>query len=137
MTKKLPWRCTSAKQAKDKAEIYNSREWKELRIAKLQAQPLCEQCIKDGQAAGVPGGWIRAATCVHHIVPIELAKTKEEMRRLALECGLQGLMSLCQECHARIHKEMGSNTRRIVRERAAARQERWADDLINKFTTPK
>ena len=67
-------------------------------------------------------------------MPIELAKTKEEMRRLALECGLSGLMSLCQECHARIHKEMGSNTRRIVRERAAARQERWADDLITKFT---
>jgi len=123
----------SDKVAKDKQNIYNSREWKELRIMKLRATPLCEQCIKDGEAVGIPGGYIRSATCVHHIVPIETAKTKEEMKRLAFD--QHNLMALCQSCHARIHKEMGSNTAKIVRQRAEARQDRWADNLIQRFTT--
>ena len=135
MAKKLSYRCNNERQQKDKAAIYNSREWKELRIMKLRANPLCEQCIKDGEAVGIPGGYIRSATCVHHIVPIETAKTKEEMRRLALDCGLNGLMALCQSCHAKIHKQLGSNTAKIVRQRAEARQDRWADNLIQRFTT--
>ena len=133
MSKKRNWRGVSDKVAKDKQEIYNSREWKELRIQKLRVNPLCEQCIKDGEAIGIPGGYIRSATCVHHIVPIETAKTKDEMRRLAIDCGLQGLKSLCFACHARIHKELGSNTAKIVRQRAEARQDRWADNLRSKF----
>lgn len=120
------WRARNARQAKDKAEIYNSREWQELRIAKLRStNGLCEVCQREGI--------VTAARCVHHIVPIETANTKEEMRRLALDCGLSGLQSLCYPCHARIHKEMGSNTRRMVAERAKARQDRWADGLMNKF----
>ena len=131
--KRLPWRCKNQQQAKDKATIYNSREWKELRTMKLRANPLCEQCIKDGEAVGIPGGYVRSATCVHHIVPIETARTKDEMKRLAIDCGLQGLKALCFACHARIHKELGSNTAKIVRQRAEARQDRWADNLMSKF----
>ena len=120
------WRAWNAKQAKDKADIYNSREWHELRVLKLQANPLCEMCQADGD--------VTAATCVHHRVPIETATTKEEMRRLALDCGLSGLQSLCYACHAKVHKELGSNTRKIVKQRAQARQERWADGLTTRFT---
>jgi hypothetical protein len=138
MNKKRNWRGVSDKVAKDKADIYNSREWKELRIAKLRStNGLCEQCIKDGEAAGIPGGYIRSATCVHHVVPIETARTKDEMRRLALDCGLNGLMSPCQSCHAKIHKELGSNTAKIVHQRAEARQDRWADNLMQRFTNKK
>ena len=133
--KRRNWRGVSDKVAKDKQEIYNSREWKELRIAKLRANPLCEQCIKDGDAVGIPGGYVRSATCVHHIVPIETAKTKDEMKRLAFD--EHNLMALCFACHARIHKELGSNTAKIVRARAEARQDRWADNLMQRFTTPK
>ena len=135
MSKKRNWRGVSDKVAKDKQEIYNSREWKELRIQKLRVNPLCEQCIKDGEAIGIPGGYIRSATCVHHIVPIETAKTKDEMRRLAFDAN--NLRSLCFACHARIHKELGSNTAKIVRQRAEARQDRWADNLMQRFMTPK
>ena len=133
--KRLPWRCKNQQQAKDKATIYNSREWKELRRAKLREQPLCEKCIKDGEAVGIPGGYIRSATCVHHIVPIETAKTKDEMKRLA--CDAHNLMALCQSCHARIHKELGSNTAKVVKARAEARQDRWADNLMSRFVIPK
>ena len=131
MNKKRNWRGVSDKVAKDKQEIYNSREWKELTILKKRANPLCEQCIKDGEAVGIPGGYIRSATCVHHIIPIETARTKDEMRRLAFDWN--NLMSLCKSCHARIHKELGSNTAKIVRQRAEARQDRWADNLMSKF----
>ena len=122
----MSWRARSQKQRKDKQDIYNSREWQELRIAKLRANPLCEECMKQGIAT--------SARCVHHVVPIETARTKDEMKRLAIDCGLQGLKSLCFACHARIHKEMGSNTAKIVRQRAEARQDRWADGLISRFT---
>ena len=125
MNKKRYWRGVSAKVAKDKAIIYNSKEWQQLRIEKLRANPLCEECMKEGI--------VTSARCVHHVVPIETARTKDEMKRLAIDCGLQGLKSLCFACHARIHKEMGSNTAKIVRQRAEARQDRWADNLMSKF----
>ena len=137
MRKKKPtsWRCKSVQQQKDKNEIYQSREWKQLTILKKRANPLCEQCIKDGEAIGIPGGYVKSVECVHHIIPIETARTKEEMRRLAFDWN--NLMSLCKSCHARIHKEMGSNTAKIVRQRAEARQDRGADGLMSKFVIPK
>lgn len=132
--KRLAWRCRNIQQQKDKAEIYNSREWKQLRAEKLRANPLCEMCIREGEAKGIKGGYITAATCVHHIEPIETATTKEQMRRMAF-VPLNRLMSLCQACHAKVHKELGSNTRRVVAERAEARQARWKDGLLNRFTS--
>ena len=124
MNKKRNWRGVSDKVAKDKREIYNSREWQELRIAKLRStNGLCEECLKQGI--------ITAARCVHHIVPIETARTKDEMKRLAFD--VNNLRALCFACHVRIHKEMGSNTAKIVRQRAEARQDRWADNLMSKF----
>ena len=125
------WRGVSDKVAKDKSEIYNSKEWKELTILKKRVNPLCEQCIKDGEAIGIPGGYVKSVECVHHIIPIETARTKDEMKRLAFDWN--NLMSLCKSCHARIHKELGSNTAKIVRQRAEARQDRWADNLMSKF----
>ena len=128
MSKRRYWRGVSAKVAKDKAEIYNSREWKELRIAKLRStNGLCEECQKQGI--------MTSARCVHHIVPIETARTKDEMKRLAFD--VNNLRALCFACHARIHKELGSNTAKIVRQRAGARQDRWADNLMQRFVTQK
>ena len=126
MNKKRNWRGVSDKVAKDKQEIYNSREWHELRAAKLRStNGLCEECLKEGI--------VTSARCVHHVVPIETARTKDEMKRLAFD--EHNLMALCFACHARIHKEMGSNTAKIVRQRAEARQDRWADKLMSKFVT--
>jgi 5-methylcytosine-specific restriction protein A len=127
MNKKRYWRGVSAKVAKDKAIIYNSKEWQELRIEKLRANPLCEECMKEGI--------VTSARCVHHVVPIETARTKDEMKRLAFD--VNNLLALCFACHARIHKELGSNTAKIVRQRAEARQDRWADNLMSRFVIPK
>ena len=122
--KKRNWRGVSDKVAKDKREIYNSREWHDLRAAKLRStNGLCEECLKEGI--------VTSARCVHHVVPIETARTKDEMKRLAFDP--HNLTALCFACHARIHKELGSNTAKIVRQRAEARQDRWADKLMSKF----
>ena len=125
MSGKKYWRGVSAKVAKDKQDIYNSREWQELRIAKLRStNGLCEECLKRGVT--------NPARCVHHIVPIETARTKDEMKRLAFDAN--NLRALCFACHARIHKELGSNTAKIVKQRAEARQDRWKDNLMQRFT---
>lgn len=121
--KRLPWRCKTPKQAKDKADIYNSKEWRDLRIAKLQANPLCEKCIEDGERAGVRGGYIRSAEVVHHIHPIEDSSTMDEMRRWAFMWS--NLQSLCRQCHAAIHNQKGYHTKAKVTERREQGFERW------------
>ena len=126
--KRLPWRCKSVKQAKDKATIYNSREWKNIRIWQLKRQPLCERHLyKEGRYV--------SAHCVHHITPIETAATMEEMKRLAFNPA--NLMSLCDECHHKIHEEMRSFDPANVKARAEARQARWADNIVNRFINNK
>ena len=107
--------------------IYNSREWKALRLLKLQQNPLCEMHYAKGK------GKIVSAHCVHHIVPIETAKTMDEMRRLAFDP--KNLQSLCDECHAKIHKEMGKGTKELRMERAQARNDRWRDRLFASLRT--
>ena len=91
----MSWRCKNERQRKDKAEIYNSREWKELRARKLTVDPLCEECKRQG--------YITSAHAVHHRHPIEDSSSKEEMRRWAFDWN--NLVSVCDACHARIHKE--------------------------------
>ena len=123
--KRLPWRCANEKQAKDKATIYNSREWQELRALKLNSQRLCERCLSQGRFV--------EAHVVHHIIPIETAHTLEEMKRLAIDCGLDGLQSLCDQCHNDIHNDAGYHTREAVQQRAKDRQERWQDKVMKRF----
>ena len=125
MSKKLPtsWRCRNAKQQKDKAEIYNSREWRELRILKLRANPLCEVCEREGI--------VTSAHAVHHRHPIEDSTSKAEMRKWAFMW--DNLVSVCDACHAKIHKEERSHSKEAVKARAEQRHERWKDNLISKF----
>ena len=125
MANKLSWRCANSQQQKDKMTIYNSREWKALRLLKLQQNPLCEMHYAKGK--------IVSSHCVHHLVPIETAKTMDEMRRLAFDP--KNLQSLCDECHAKIHKEMGKGTKELRMERAQARNDRWRDRLFASLRT--
>ena len=123
--KKKPtsWRCRTPKQQKDKAEIYNSREWRELRIQKLRANPLCEVCEREGI--------VTAAHAVHHRHPIEDSTSKAEMRKWAYMW--ENLVSVCDTCHAKIHKEQGKGTRALAKQRAEQRHERWKDGLMQRF----
>ena len=126
--KRLPWRCKNLKQAKDKMAIYNSKEWHELREAKLAANPLCELCIEEGQRHGIKRGYVRAARLVHHIHPIEESTTMEEMKHWAFLWS--NLQSLCFECHNRIHNQKGYHTKPAVKERSKQSFERWKEKII-------
>ena len=121
--KRLAWRCRDIQQQRDKADIYNSKEWKQLREAKLQQQPLCEMCQEEGRKQGVRRGYVRSATCVHHIVPIETATTMAEMRQLAFDWN--NLQSLCRRHHHMVHNDAGYHKPDVVKQRKESAFERW------------
>lgn len=62
---------------------YNTQRWKRLRLSKLQAQPLCEQCRQDGITT--------PANVVDHVQPIRHGGDPFP--------ALDGLASLCASCH--------------------------------------
>lgn len=108
--------------------LLNSKRWQEVkRIVWQRTNGLCEECMKQGI--------VRAGVDCHHIVPVETATTPQEMERLCFD--VNNVRLLCIACHSAIHKGMGKGTRKLAIERAKQRQDRWADGLMNRFTTAK
>ena len=64
-----------------------------------------------------------AATCVHHLVPVESSGDMRQMRQLAFQ--YSNLQSLCYACHAEIHKAEHSHMVGKHKERMQQRLERW------------
>lgn len=100
-------------------QLMNSREWRRLRAAKLEANPLCERHLKDGK--------IVAASVVHHVVEVESGHSESECRALAYSWA--NLQSLCRECHAEIHKASGYHTGKAHQQREQDRLEQWKSQL--------
>lgn len=98
-------------------QLLNAKEWRELRAAKLAANPLCERCLKEG--------YYTAASCIHHITPVETGRTDEECRQLAYSWS--NLQALCHRCHAEIHKEERSHSRVQHQQRAKERLQQWIE----------
>ena len=108
--------------------LLNSKRWQEVkRIVWQRTNGLCEDCMKQGI--------VRAGVDCHHIVPVETATTPQEMERLCFD--VNNVRLLCIACHSAIHKGMGKGTRKLAIERAKQRQDRWAEGLMNRFTTAK
>lgn len=74
-------------------ECYNTSRWRKLRESQLMEHPLCEECMKSGK--------VTPATEVHHIQEISQAGSRLEAMDIAFDSN--NLMSLCEECHQRIH----------------------------------
>lgn len=89
----------------DYQKLLNSKRWKQLRIAYLREHPLCEECLSNDK--------ISSAIDVHHKVPVESAKTFEEMERLAYD--VHNLQALCIPCHCEVHRQMRSHTWQMIR----------------------
>ena len=104
-------------------QLMNSREWRELRIRKLQSDPLCQLCMANGKVV--------SARCIHHILPIEATRSEAEARRRAFDWN--NLQSLCYQCHADIHKAERSHSKEVVKQRNDERLSRWADSLEKRF----
>lgn len=111
-----------AYHGEDYNRLINCTKWRNIRRSYLGEHPLCESCLKDGRYV--------AATCVHHIVPVEDARDKIEMAALAYNP--TNLMALCLDCHLAIHKEMGQKTAKKLLERKEQRAERAIDLLFGK-----
>ena len=92
-----------------------------------RAEGLCERCKRDGIAErGVP--YITPGVDCHHKIPVESAKTEQEMERLAYDVGNIELM--CIPCHIKTHQEMRSHKADKVAEnkrRGAERRASWLD----------
>jgi 5-methylcytosine-specific restriction protein A len=63
--------------------VHRTPEWRRLRLAKLQEQPLCEVCLMRGR--------VTPANTVDHIVSINAGGDAFPT--------LDGLMSMCVACH--------------------------------------
>ena len=72
---------------------YKTTRWLKLRQLKLNHSPLCEMCLKEGKTT--------AAVLVHHIKPIEDGGSMYDY---------DNLMSLCSECHNKIHMSFRKNS---------------------------
>lgn len=85
--------CRSSRRRK----IYQSQRWRILRQTKLNDNPLCEMCYKNGV--------IKSAIDVHHIKSFVDAEDEFTMIHLAYD--YDNLMSLCKECHQLVHNKRG------------------------------
>ena len=77
-------------------KIYQSVFWKKIRQAKLLQQPLCELCLKKGV--------ITPAVDVHHDISFI---NNSGMIDFSLAYDFSNLISLCKECHSKIHSQYG------------------------------
>ncbi len=102
--------------------LINNTRWRRLRNWYLQQHPTCERCLKDGIYT--------AAECVHHITPVEDARSRSEMAALAYNPN--NLMALCIPCHTAIHKEAGQKTTAKLRERKEQRVDRAIEQLFGR-----
>lgn len=87
--------------SKDKDYIYliKTLDWQRLRREKLMASPYCHRCEMEGRGKV-------SADCVHHIIPVESGANFSKKKELCFN--YHNLESLCNRCHWKTHKEMGS-----------------------------
>lgn len=82
---------------RERMEIYNTSRWRELRRAKFITNPLCELCLQEGR--------VKPAEDIHHIVSFMSVYDRTQRLHLAFDYG--NLMSLCKQCHQKIHNAEG------------------------------
>lgn len=111
-------------RSKEYQRLLNSKRWRELRMWKLNKNPLCELCEADG--------YYRSAIDIHHKVPVESATTLAEMEARCFN--VNNLQSLCISCHARIHKEAGKGTLALKKERDSEALDRWKSKHEERLT---
>lgn len=82
----------------DKEEFYSSKQWKKKRITILKRDKYqCQICKRYGR--------LREATIVHHIIEFE------DDPSLALVNS--NLISVCKQCHEKLHPEKGTKSNRL------------------------
>ena len=112
-------------QSRIYSSLMNSKEWRELRARKLQANPYCE--LHEQRGMKVP------ATCIHHIREVESGMTDQESMELCYDW--DNLQALCTKCHHRLHNEKGYHKKEAVLRRREERFKKWEERLKNGYCT--
>ena len=88
------------------AKLYNTSNWRKLRLYWLQTHPLCQDCLDEyiQNEDGSFGIKTTPATEVHHVRPILTASSELEMKELAFDPN--NLRSLCDYHHHLTHKRL-------------------------------
>ena len=98
--------------------LLNDKRWKLLRAEVFRrANGLCELCKAEG--------FITTGVDVHHLRPVEQAKTVQEMERLAYDpnnCQL-----LCVEHHIKVHQSMRTHCKDKVAENKERARRRFLE----------
>lgn len=84
---------TNDEKRKQRKKIYNSKEWKNLRINHLQKEPLCAVCLKLGKVV--------SGEDVHHIKSFMTSSSVEDMNEQAFNP--DNLVTLCHYHHSLLH----------------------------------
>ena len=100
--------------------LIGSADWRRVRAQQLAEHPFCELCAKKGVY------YQTGATEVHHIMPVDSARTEEEAERLAYSPS--NLMSLCHKCHSDLHKAERSHSKEAHQRRAEDELARWIEE---------
>ena len=103
--------------------MIQSPEWRRLRNLYLMDHPLCERCLKEYAIYTI-------ADCVHHIQPVEDARSQTEQKQLMFNPN--NLMALCTHCHHEIHNTKGYHTNAQVQERRKESVERSIEAFFGK-----
>lgn len=102
-------------------KLINSACWKKLRMQKLKANPVCEECAKRDVST--------LATEVHHVTPVESVAGVAAMERLMFNW--TNLQSLCHACHADIHKRAFSHSKEAIQDNNKRATNRFAEKFLN------
>lgn len=84
--------------------LLNDKRWKMLRQEQLRLHPLCQMHEKEGK--------IVSAQDVHHITAVESVPF-DQMEAYCYDP--KNLISLCRECHIKVHKDMKSHQGQLTR----------------------
>ena len=110
---------TSMSRDKRYQKLLNSPRWAEVKaFVDARAEGLCERCKRDG--------FITPGKDHHHIIPVESAKTEQEMERLAYDWQ-NNIELLCVPCHIKTQEEMHSHKKEQVAENKARARQRFME----------
>lgn len=88
LVKAQKWKPKKSIPKQIRKKVYQSNDWKQLRLSYLKKHPLCELCLLEGK--------IIPAVDVHHKCSITIDRSKA--------FDYNNLMALCKKHHAELHK---------------------------------
>lgn len=101
--------------------LLNDKRWKLLRAEVFRrAKGLCERCKAEG--------FITPGVDVHHLRPVEQAKTVEGPDGMRARCyNPDNCQLLCVACHIKVHQDMRTHTKEKVAENKARARRRFME----------